>query len=85
MGFAQSFPLDFESTTTPYPFTNFDGGVATKIANPQISGINASANVIQLVKGSGAVWAGSKITMAAPIDLTTKRLFKIKVFHPKQA
>ncbi len=83
MGFAQSFPLDFESTTTPYPFTNFDGGVATKIANPQISGINASANVIQLVKGSGAVWAGSKITMAAPIDLTTKRLFKIKVFSPK--
>lgn len=83
MGFAQSFPLDFESTTTPYPFTNFDGGVATKIANPQISGINASANVIQLVKGSGAVWAGSKITMDAPIDLTTKRLFKIKVFSPK--
>lgn len=83
MGFAQSFPLDFESTTTTYPFTNFDGGVATKIANPQISGINTSATVIQLVKGTGAVWAGSKITMAAPIDLTTKRLFKIKVFSPK--
>lgn len=83
LGFAQSFPLDFESTTIPYPFTNFDGGVATKIANPQISGINLSANVIQLVKGTGAVWAGSKITMAAPIDLTTKRLFKIKVFSPK--
>ena len=82
LGFAQTFPLDFESTTTTYSFTNFDGGVATKIANPQISGINTSATVIQLVKGAGKVWAGSKITMAAPIDLTTDRVFKVKVFSP---
>ena len=82
LGFAQNFPLDFESTTTVYPFTDFDGGVATKIPNPQISGINTSATVIQLVKGEGAVWAGSKITMASPIDLTTDRIFKIKVLSP---
>lgn len=81
-GFSQSLPLDFESTTIPYPFTDFDGGVATKIANPQISGINTSATVMQLVKGPGAVWAGSKITMAAPIDFTTERIFKVKVFSP---
>ncbi|WP_310377588.1 T9SS type A sorting domain-containing protein [Flavobacterium sp.] len=80
--FAQSLPLDFESTTTPYPFINFDGGVATKIANQQISGINNSATVMQMVKGAGAVWAGSKITMASPINLTTQRLFKVKVFSP---
>ncbi|QBN18060.1 T9SS type A sorting domain-containing protein [Flavobacterium nackdongense] len=82
LGFAQNFPLDFESTTINYPFTDFDGGVATKIPNPQISGINTSATVMQLVKGPGKVWAGSKITMAAPIDFTTKRIFKIKVFSP---
>jgi len=82
LGFAQNFPLDFESTTINYPFTDFDGGVATKISNPQISGINTSATVMQLVKGTGAVWAGSKITMAAPIDFTTKRIFKIKVLSP---
>jgi hypothetical protein len=82
IGFAQTLPLDFESTTITYPFTNFDGGVATKIANPQISGINTSATVIQLVKGSGAVWAGSKIIMPAPIDFTTDRVFKVKVFSP---
>jgi hypothetical protein len=81
-GFAQNLPLDFESATTTYQFTDFDGGVATKIANPQISGINTSATVIQLVKGTGAVWAGSKITLAAPIDLTTDRIFKVKVFSP---
>jgi hypothetical protein len=82
IGFAQSLPLDFESTTTSYPFTDFDGGVATKIANPQIAGINTSATVMQMVKGPGAVWAGSKITMAAPIDFTTNRIFKVKVFSP---
>jgi len=80
-GFAQNFPLDFESNIT-YPFTDFDGGVATKIANPQISGINTSATVMQLVKGAGAVWAGSKITMAAPIDLSKNRVFKVKVLSP---
>jgi hypothetical protein len=81
-GFAQTLPLDFESTTINYSFTDFDGGVATKIANPQISGINTSATVMQMVKGAGAVWAGSKITMANPIDFTTQRMIKVKVFSP---
>jgi hypothetical protein len=82
LGFAQNLPLDFESTITTYPFTDFDGGVATKIPNPQISGINTSATIMQLVKGAGAVWAGSKITLAAPIDFSTNRIFKVKVFSP---
>ncbi len=82
LGYAQSLPLDFESSTTPYPFIDFDGGVATKISNPYVSGINVSANVMQIVKGAGAVWAGSKITMAAPLDLTTERVFKVKVLSP---
>ena len=82
LGFAQTLPLDFESTTINYSFTDFDGGVATKIANPQISGINTSATVMQMVKGAGAVWAGSKITMANPIDFTTQRMIKVKVFSP---
>lgn len=82
LGYSQSLPLDFESTTTTYPFTDFDGGIATKILNPQISGINTSATVMQMVKGPGKVWAGSKITMASPIDLTTDRVFKVKVLSP---
>jgi len=82
VGMAQTLPLDFESTTLPYAFTDFDGGVATKIPNPQISGINTSATVMQLVKGPGAVWAGSKITMASPIDFTSERVIKVKVFSP---
>ena len=82
LGYTQNFPIDFESTTIPYSFTNFDGGIATKIANPQISGINTSATVMQLVKGSGAVWAGSKITLPSPIDFKTDRTIKVKVLSP---
>lgn len=81
-GFTQNLPLDFESTTTTYSFVDFDGGVATKILNPQISGINTSATVMQIVKGPGANWAGSKIIMPSPIDFTTERIFKVKVFSP---
>ena len=73
--------LDFESSS-PYPFTDFDGAVTATIANPHQTGINTSATVAQLVKGTGAVWAGSKITMAAPVDFSTNRIFKVKVFSP---
>jgi hypothetical protein len=31
---APTLPLDFESSTTAYTFVDFDGGVVTKIANP---------------------------------------------------
>lgn len=37
---------------------------------------------MQMVKGEGAVWAGSKITMTAAIDLSTQRVFKVKVLSP---
>ncbi|MGL2993073.1 T9SS type A sorting domain-containing protein [Flavobacterium sp. TSSA_36] len=75
-----TLPLDFEATT--YAFVDFDGGVTTKVANPQKNGINTSANVAKMVKGAGAMWAGSKIKMAAPIDFSTNKLFKVKVWSP---
>lgn len=82
LAYSQSLPLDFESTTIKYSFTDFDGGNSKKIANPNISGINTSATVMQLVKDSGAVWAGSKITLSSPIDFSAKRVFKVKVISP---
>ena len=38
-------PINFESPTISYAFTNFGGATASKIVNPQINGINTSANV----------------------------------------
>ncbi|MDZ7646738.1 MAG: hypothetical protein U5K54_05880 [Cytophagales bacterium] len=75
-------PLDFESTTISYPFTNFLGGAVTKISNPQINGINTSATVAKMIKSPGEVYGGSFITMAAPINFATNKIIKIKVFSP---
>jgi hypothetical protein len=78
---AQNFPINFESGT--YNITNFDGGAMTVIDNPQSSGINTSTKVAQMVKNAGNDWAGSYITLADPIDFSTKKIFKMKVFSPK--
>ncbi len=78
---AVNLPLDFESGT--YTFIDFDGGNTTVIDNPQSSGINTSAKVAQMVKNAGQVWAGSWIAMDDPIDFTTNKTFKMKVFSPR--
>jgi hypothetical protein len=76
-------PLDFESNTIDYTFSDFEGGVITVIDNPQSNGINTSAKVGKMVKNTGAVYAGSVIPLAAPIDFSTIKTFKVKVFMPK--
>jgi len=78
---AQNFPLDFETGT--YTITNFDGGALTVIDNPQSSGINTSTKVARMVKNAGQLWAGSYITLDNPIDFSTKKIFKMKVYSPK--
>ena len=76
-------PLDFESGTINYTFTDFDGGGTTKIANPYSGGINTSANVARMVKSAGQVWGGSWIGMATPIDFSVNKTFKVKVYMPR--
>ncbi|GEM56376.1 hypothetical protein B0A58_12330 [Flavobacterium branchiophilum NBRC 15030 = ATCC 35035] len=83
LGFSQTLPLDFESSSTTYTFTDFDGGVVTKIANPQSSGINTSATVCKMVKNAGQVWGGSYLTLSSTMDFTTTKLFKLKVYSPR--
>jgi hypothetical protein len=61
MSFAQ-VNLDFEADT---PFTAFDGGTYTQVANPSMTGINTSAQVGKLVRSGGATWAGCKKTVAS--------------------
>ncbi len=75
-------PLDFESTTISYTFTDFLGGAVTKIANPQINGINTSATVAKMIKSPGADFGGSLITMASPVNFATNKIIKVKVFSP---
>ena len=81
--FPPTLPLDFESSTVDYSFTDFDGGVVTVMDNPQSSGINTSAKVAQMVKNAGQLWGGSWIGLDAPIDFSTNKTFKMKVYSPR--
>jgi hypothetical protein len=76
-------PLDFQSTTLNYAFTNFDGGNVTVVNNPDGSGINTSSKVAKMVKNAGQPWAGSYITLDNPIDFSTQKTFKMKVYSPR--
>lgn len=76
-------PVDFESTSTPYTFLNFDGGNSTKVANPFPSGINTSQFVAKMIKGPGAGWGGSLLSLSSPIDFSVNKKFKVKVYSPR--
>lgn len=79
-GYSQSLPIDFETDITTDDFVDFDGGVATVIANPQSGGINTSTNVAQIVRNGGAIFAGSKIDLAAPLDFSVLNGISMKVY-----
>lgn len=78
-----TLPLTFESSLTSFAFTDFDGGNVTIIDNPQSSGINTSLKVGRMIKNAGQPWGGSFIALANPIDFTTNKIFKMKVFSPR--
>jgi hypothetical protein len=76
-------PLDFESATVDYSFTNFGGGTVSVIDNPQSNGINTSTKVGKMVKNAPEVWGGSFITLGSPIDFSVNKIFRMKVFSPR--
>lgn len=76
-------PLTFESPTINYSFINFGGGDVTVIANPQQSGINTTAKVGRMIKNAPEVWGGSFISLSEPIDFSTNKIFRMKVFSPR--
>ncbi|MES2277525.1 MAG: hypothetical protein V4592_15985 [Bacteroidota bacterium] len=78
-----ALPLTFESSAITYAFTDFNGGGVTVIANSASTGINTSAKVGKMVKSNGEVYGGSYITLAAPIDFSTKKTFTMKVYSPR--
>lgn len=74
-------PLNFENSSLTYVFNSFEGAATEKVANPDQSGINTSANVARFVK-NGQPWAGVGIPMAAPIDFSVNKKIKVKVWSP---
>ena len=72
-------PVDFESIVDGQ-FNNFEGGVVNIVANPDASGINTSARVARMQKFDGAVFGGSTLALASPIDFGQGEAFTVKVW-----
>lgn len=77
-----AFPLDFESDPTAYQWEDF-GAPTGVIANPQISGINMSSQVAQVIKNAGADWAGSFVTIDSPFTLNADKSVSAKFYSPR--
>ena len=83
VGYAQiSLPIDFESSTINYAFTDFGGGQMSKEDNPDMSGINTSSKVARMIKNAPEVYGGSFLELAGPIDFSVNKHFKMKVWTP---
>ena len=80
IGYAQITPIDFENSITTADFTDFDGGTAAVISNPQANGINTSSIVAQIVRNGGTIWSGSKIELSENLDFSTFNKLSMKVF-----
>ncbi|MCZ4408362.1 T9SS type A sorting domain-containing protein [Cryomorphaceae bacterium 1068] len=78
--FSQSLPFDFEGDITTSDFVDFDGGVATVLANPSATGINTSATVAQIVRDGGDIFGGSKIILDDNLDFSVNTVLSMKVY-----
>ncbi|MRG44977.1 hypothetical protein GFS24_07620 [Chitinophaga sp. SYP-B3965] len=78
-----TLPMTFELATVSYAWGDFGGSGTAVIPNPFRTGINTSATVGRIVKNAGETWAGNFIIMSAPIDFTTNKKFKVKVYSTR--
>ncbi len=81
--------------TPALPFQDFEGAAPAftafgniadvqVIANPDMSGLNTTANVAELVKTAGSeVWAGAFFDVATPLDVNTYNKLSVKTWSPK--
>ena len=77
-----TLPIDFERSDH-LSFTDFDGGFATVIPNPQADANNSSANVGSMKKFVGRTWGGSTLNLDGAVDFTATRVFTMKVWSAR--
>ena len=76
-------PLDFEDPSLDYVFFDFAGAINTKVSNPDPSGVNPSAMVVEFFKESGAlIYAGTAIPLGENIDFSQNTVLKMDVWSP---
>jgi hypothetical protein len=74
--------IDFDGAG-PFNFIDFEGGVATVVANPDQSGLNTSAQVARMQKFEGAPFAGSTLPLASAVDFSAGPAFTMKVWSAR--
>lgn len=77
-------PVDFESEKLNYTWSGFGGASGGVVDNPDMSGINTSAKVVELNEIAGAeVWAGISLQLDEPLDFSQGTTVKMKVWSPE--
>ena len=83
-------PVSFDNSSLTYTWSGFGdpgfGPIPTAIiANPDPSGINITANVLEIEKPAGSqVWAGASMALDNPIDFANNgTTLTIKVWSPR--
>jgi hypothetical protein len=75
-----SLPLDFESGIVNTDFLSYSGATVSVITNTEVSGINTSNTVGQVIKDGGDFWAGSRVFLENPLNLSTEWIISMNVF-----
>ena len=78
-----TLPCTFEGNPTTADFTDFDGGVAEVVANPAPDANNGSDFVARIVRGPGALWSGSLLTLANPAPFGEESGLRMKIWSPE--
>jgi hypothetical protein len=74
-------PIDFENeVVVSSDILDFAGASSIVIDNPQITGNNPSDKVCEIVRLGGDFWAGSYVTLADNLDLTTDWIISMNVY-----
>ena len=73
-------PVTFESGTTARHFFDFESAIMISVPNPDVDGLNTSANVGKIVRYLGAPYGGSKITFANNVDYANHPVLTMKVW-----
>lgn len=72
-----NLPLDFESVQPTW--TTFGNGGYQYISNPDASGSNTSANVMEVTHGN-ETWAGQFVNLKDKLDFSTATTIKLKIW-----
>ena len=80
-----ALPVDFELPAATYTFGGFEGAASSIEANPDMSGENTSATVMQTIKTEGAqFFAGTFLNIDTPIAFTEDMsAISIQTWSPK--